>query len=393
MPTVDLTAGPAGELNFADPVFQTNPWPLYDWHREHQPVSFVPALDSYFVVGYDLVRRVVTSSDFTVYHPFRTSRRAFGPSMLDQEGAAHTRARAATAGVLRPRKVAEFARDIIAPLAAAALDDLLADARPDLVDRLATSLPMRVVCRFMGLPDADAEWLHEAMRPLVEYVDHAPVPLAAVVQRRRELAAYFRSRIAAGPDHGGILAVLAAEEVLTEADVVNNAILLLAAGTETTAAAITNLFARLAGDPALYAAVAADHALVPAIVAETLRHEPPLHVTLRFAASDVELAGVPIPRATPVQVCLAAANRDPGIYPDPHRFDHTRRDRPSLAFGAGRHVCLGMGLAQAELEVVLEALVERVAEIHPLGSIPPVRGRGFRAATGLRLDCRPGSRR
>jgi cytochrome P450 len=116
-------------------------------------------------------------------------------------------------------------------------------------------------------------------------------------------------------------------------------------------------------------------------------------VTLRFAATDVELGGVPIPRAAAVQVCLASANRDPDLYPDPDRFDHTRPNRPSLAFGAGRHVCLGMGLAQAELTIVLEALVERVAELRPVGPIPAVRGRGFRSAAGLRLDCRPRSRR
>lgn len=320
-PVVPRSADPpgppgGGRLAFGDPRFQTDPWPLYAWYREHSPVHWSAESGAFFVFGAANVRRVLVSADFQAFHPFRVSRRAFGPSMLDEDGERHHHWRAGAAEPLRPRAVAGYRETIVAPVVSRAMDRLIASDGTDAVPVFAREVPMRVVCALMGLPQDDAEQLSALMDPLVEYVDFAPIPLAAVVERRAQLTAYFQDAVASGRGEArGILHVLHQSEGYTEQDVINNSLLLLAAGTATTTAAILNLFARLAEDPELLDAVRAEPALGPAVVAETLRHEPPLHWTLRFAVRDVELDSVSVPEGSPVQVCVGGAGRDPRSTP------------------------------------------------------------------------------
>ncbi|MEU6222471.1 cytochrome P450 [Streptomyces sp. NPDC047042] len=371
--------GPVHDIDFAAADFQRDPWPTYDWYRENDPVSLSRRYGAYFVFGYEHVRRVMTSPDFTAFHPFRVSRRAFGPTMLDQDGEHHTRLRSAAADPFRPRAATEFGRRVVAPLAGRMLDDLLTRGHRDFVTRLAEQLPMAVVCHVMGLPDGDAGRLRELMRPLVEYVDHGTVSLEQVVAARGELRSYLRAALSARPGADGLLNALAENGTLDEADVVNTSVLLLAAGTETTAAGITNVLSRVAAEPEVFHRLREDRSLVRAVVTETLRHEPPLHVTLRFAARDVTLGGVDIPVGTPLQVVLASANRDPAVYPSPHVWDPERTIRTPFTFGMGRHVCLGMGLAQQELEIVLHGVLDRVGELGLRGGpLAPAQGRTFR---------------
>ncbi|MCB7135709.1 cytochrome P450 [Cellulosimicrobium marinum] len=378
--------GPPYVVDLDDERFRRDPWPAYAWYRENDPVAWSEPLSSHVAFGYEHVRTVLTSPKFTVVHPFRASRRAFGPSMLDQEGTRHTVPRSEVSKVLRPRAVRDLAQRIVPPLVTSVLDDALAEGDPRLADRLAERVPMAVTCRLLGLPVEDGDWLWDAMRALVAYVDHEPVPLATVVSRREELREYFDAQISAGRGNGHLLAVLAEDDRLAGADVVNNAILLLAAGTETTSAAITTLLRRAVLEPDAWASLRADRNALAPYVEEHLRHEPPLHLTLRFAAQPTELGGVALEEGAPVQVCMASANRDPEVFTDPDAFLPHRSSRMPMTFGAGRHVCLGMGLAAAELEIVLGAVLDRIEVPSVVGAVPAVQGRTFRHASGLRLD-------
>lgn len=381
------TLPPAGRLDFGDERFLTDPWRLYDWHAANEPVHWSPGIQAYFVFGTRLVRKALVSADFSAYHPFRTTRRAFGPSMLDSDGDLHQRWRGGVSPPFRPRMIAGYVPGLIEPVIEEVLGSLLKEQRDDLATRLARAVPMRVMCRLMGLPSQDAERLHEMLRPLVAYVDLAPVPLATVVEHRRKLQDYFDDVLASGiAEPGALLYLLRSGDEYGDGDVLNHSLLLLAAGTETTAAAIGNLLARV-GASGLFAKLRDDPSMIPAVVAETLRHEPPLHFTLRFAARDLALEGVPVPAGSPVQLCLASCARDPDVYPDPHRWDPTREQKASMVFGAGQHSCLGMGLARAELETLLRVLTRKLSSLAAPGQAvpPPARGRTFRTVEGLRL--------
>jgi cytochrome P450 len=87
------------------------------------------------------------------------------------------------------------------------------------------------------------------------------------------------------------------------------------------------------------------------------------------ALNDVEVAGMQIERGELVVVYLAAANRDPSVFPDPHRFDIERPNAGRhLAFSGGRHFCLGAALARAEGELGLRTFFDRFPEVRAAGT-------------------------
>lgn len=392
-------ASAKARLDFDNPGFQTNPWPLYEWHRQHAPVSWSEEMKCYFLFGYESAHQALTSREYTAFHPFRRSRVAFGASALDSEGSEHTRQRAAMSGSFRPRLVSTYSARIVEPIVTDLLGGLLSTDRPDFADELAWRLPTRVACRLLGLPESDDALLFSLMRPLLLYVDHAEVRLEHVVRHREQLRDYLRAaagQAGAATSPADLLRTMTADESLDDAEALNNAVLLLAAATETTGASIVNLLARVAAQPGLFERVRAEPSVIPAVVNETLRHEPPLHVTLRYAAEDVELGGVILPGGAPIQVCLASANRDPSIFTNPHEWSlETRRATP-LTFGMGRHHCLGSGLAQLELTSILRTLALRLQSLWAIAPKPPLpAGRTFRRVPGLLLGYRhvPGAAR
>ena len=83
----------------------------------------------------------------------------------------------------------------------------------------------------------------------------------------------------------------------------------------------------------------------------------------RTTSRPVEIAGATIEEGAKVLLFLAAANRDPRKWTDPDRFDITRQASGHVGFGFGIHQCLGQMLARFEAEVILEAMLPRVAEI------------------------------
>ncbi len=139
---------------------------------------------------------------------------------------------------------------------------------------------------------------------------------------------------------------------------------------------------RRAGDaphPGQWAALVADPALASAAVEETLRYDPPVQLTARFAHEDVEIGDLRLRRDSGVLVLMASANRDPAVHPDPDRFDlHREQAAPHLAFSGGAHYCLGAPLARLEGEVALRLLAERAPRLRPAGDPVP------RVATVLR---------
>ena len=88
----------------------------------------------------------------------------------------------------------------------------------------------------------------------------------------------------------------------------------------------------------------------------------------RTATVDSELGGAAIRAGDKVVLWWAAANRDPAVFVEPHRFDVGREPNPHLAFGYGGHACVGAGLARRELRLLFAALRDRVTSIEPSGA-------------------------
>jgi cytochrome P450 len=99
---------------------------------------------------------------------------------------------------------------------------------------------------------------------------------------------------------------------------------------------------------------------IPGAVEEMLRMITPTTIVVTRAGEDDELDGCPIAAGEHRFVFLAAANRDPDVFPDPDRFDMTRTPNPHLTFSAGRHYCLGAPLARLHGEIAVSTLLERL---------------------------------
>ncbi|MDX3611297.1 cytochrome P450 [Streptomyces europaeiscabiei] len=342
-------------------------------------------MNCYFVFGYRNVRTALTSRVFATANTFRRTRTAIGLSVLDTDGEAHSRMRGALLPAFRPAAVSRHATTLVGPAVRRLLDDALAQAGPGWLPEFATRLPVSVAAEIVGLPAGADEYLREAMRPLVVFIDHGPVDYSTVVARRDELRTYIRTAMRRSSRTDQLVHMLGAGG-LSEPEIVDNALLALVAATETTTSAMVNVAARVCGQPHLFDLLRRSPHLVGQAVTETLRHEPPLHVTLRYTTTEVSLGEYRLPKGAAVQVCLASANRDPSVYADPDVWQLQRQGRPSLAFGAGPHHCLGSALAREEIEALIRELTHRFESLRVVSpEVPRPRGRTFRSVPDLVL--------
>ncbi|RUL90366.1 cytochrome P450 [Micromonospora gifhornensis] len=249
----------------------------------------------------------------------------------------------------------------------------------DLVATFTLPVPSVVICRLLGVPYADHEFFEHQSRRIAAGTSTAAESADAFGQLKRYLLGLIETKGRGGED---MLDVLVDEQVatgtVTTPDLVDLALLLLVAGHETTASTLALGVALLLEQDA--GAVAADPTRVGAVVEEILRHTAVADGVARFATRDTEVAGVRIAAGDAVVVALAAANRDPGPFPDPDRFDPRRGGRQHVTFGHGPHQCIGANLARAELEIALSRLFTRLPT---LALAVPVEELGGKEAGGV----------
>ncbi|MCV7359619.1 cytochrome P450 [Mycolicibacterium fluoranthenivorans] len=178
------------------------------------------------------------------------------------------------------------------------------------------------------------------------------------------------------PSRGDMIDILLAAEIdgerLPIEDAVANAMLLVQAGLETTASAMSFAFHHLATHPGERDRLAADPDLLPRAVEELIRYAGSIHGLHRTVTKDVELSGHTFHAGDTVVVNFAAANRDDNVFPDANRCVLDRRENRHLGFGAGVHRCLGSNLARLEFQIGVERVLSRLPD--------------FRLATGARPD-------
>jgi cytochrome P450 len=248
--------------------------------------------------------------------------------------------------------------------------DALAAAGPqtDLVRAYALPVCALMTCAFLDVPYDDPETLACLLGTSRER--H---PDAATLQAAQERFTRFVRRVIdakRGDPGGGVVAELVGDDDLTEEETVGAVRILFRDGTLNSAAMLgVSIFALLGG------AAQRDTLLrePERTVEELLRYLTVFQtISTRRALEDVELDGVPIRAGERVSVSLSAANRDPRRFADPDAFDETRDATGHLAFGYGRHVCLGQHLVRLELEVALVGLLERFPALRLAGPVDEV---------------------
>jgi len=309
----------------------------------------------------------------------------FGRLVRMNDGRAHAALKPAVASALDDLDVDRVMGR--ASSAARRLADELAPAgAPERLGDFALRLPVHVVAGLLGVPDPElarvASWTQDFAAALAPgAASDAIVRGSDAVGGLREM---FRARTRDGEarDHGGLgsLVDAARPSGIDDEGVVANAIGLLFQPHEATAALITNTVARLATDAELYRRVKDDQATLRTAVHEVVRWDAPVQNTRRFVSNAGLVAGTHMNDGEAILVVLAAANRDPAVNPDPHRFDIGRASRMAFTFGTGPHACPGETIAVAIATAGVGALLKSGLEPTRLG--PPA---AYRRSVNVRM--------
>lgn len=345
--------------------------------REHEPVSWIPALRGWLVTRRDLAVDVVRDSErFTVDDPRFSTAQILGPSMLSLDGPEHSRHRTPFAHALRFARVRDHFVGVVEREARRLVDELAPAGSGDLRRGLAGPLAVAAVAASLEFHDVDPVRMRSWYDDIVAAVSAAsdgvvgdvPVPASVDLLGRHVRAAMGRD--------DGLLGD--ASVTLTETEVISNVAVMLFGGVETSEGATANAFVHLLSNAEQLELVLSDAELMTRAVDESLRLEPSVVQLDRFATTEVEMAGATIRPGDFVMVSVAAANRDPEAYPDPDRFDVRRENaRTHLAFAHGDHHCVGLHLARAETRAALVAAFRRLPGLRLAGPVE-ITGTVFR---------------
>jgi cytochrome P450 len=366
------------DLRRLDASFYADPYPVYDALRTHEPVKRMPD-GSLFLTRYRDVQAVYRdpkafSSDKTV---------EFGPkygtatplyahhttSLVFNDPPRHTRVRKLIAGALTARAIASMEPGLIA-----LVDGLLARAsargRLDLIDDFASAIPVEVIGNLLDVPHGERAPLRDWSLAILGALEPSLTPEQEALGNRAvsEFIDYLkvlvaRRRAAPGdPQHDVLTRLILGEtdgERLDEAELLHNCIFILNAGHETTTNLIGNGLVLLSKWPGERERLRREPALLDSAVEECLRFESSNQLGNRIAVADTHIGDVPVPRGTPVTLCIGAANRDPEQFEAPQRFDIAREPNRHLAFGFGIHQCAGLSLARLEARIAIGRFVAR----------------------------------
>ena len=362
--------------------FQEDPYPAYATLREGSPVYRDPRHGTFLLTRFADVDAALRDHE--------TFRSGAGPSpMPPAAGSAnmgslpllaatdppqHDQLRALVSRAFTPRRVAaseerirEFARKQV---------EAIEDGEFDLVQALSVPLPVAVIAEILGVDAARQDDFRRWSDATVGMMDRSPEP--EMIQASFELVAYFREVLEErrrAPRDDMMSDLLRAEidgRRLDDRELDAFFIMLLVAGNETTTNWISNQLNILATRPDVWKACREDRSLVPIALEETLRFDSPVQNLGRETTREIELQGVEIPAGSRVVVSFGAANRDPRAFDAPDEYRLDRGELRHLAFGQGRHFCLGAGLARLEGRLAHEAQLDRLESNEP-GAAEPER--------------------
>ena len=311
----------------------------------------------------------------------------FYGSLISMDDPRHGKIRRIVAKAFTPRVLEGLVGNV-----QAVVDDVVArvrrtaeegDGTLDVVADLAAPIPLRVICDMMGVPDDDRAMVLQQSNVILsggdpELIEDEEYAVTAFLQAGAALAGLM-TRLAAErrsvPTDDLTTALVTTQvdgERLTAQEIASFFILLLVAGNETTRNALSQGVLALSEHPAERARWAADPGLTRTAVEEVVRWTSPVTWMRRTATQDVELSGRSFPAGSKFLLFYGAANRDPAVFADPHRFDLSRDPNPHVGFGSrGPHFCLGAHLARREVGVALRAFLDHLPDLEVTG--PPAR--------------------
>lgn len=386
-----------------------DPYPVYTYLRENEPVRWNEMFNCFMLSKYDDVNLA-----FSDHHRFSSDVWSNVPAMMGEtlglteedesmgylkqivpflaynlqgmDPPGHTRQRTLMTKTFTPRMLESF-RPTVRRLVNELIDQRLSEGNMDLVADLAYPLPSNVILDLLSIPRSGRPYIKASSEAINEFVSTLLFNGPAVWQRLAgvfdEVKAYLKSLIAERRKQPGddlLSKMVHAEEngdMLSEDEIVIATNFLLFAGHETTANLIGAGMYYLMSQSEQMEQLRADPSRIPTAVEELLRYISPVHVLSRRTMQDMTIRGVEIPIGSSVYLLVGSANRDAEKFPDPERLDISRPPSRTLGFGYGIHYCLGAALARMESQVAFETILQRLPDIHIAGEAPVFRPNYF----------------
>ncbi|MEV1246205.1 cytochrome P450 [Nonomuraea sp. NPDC050022] len=338
--------------------------------REQSPISRIPFADGHqgwLITGFDLVRSVLADPRFSSrrelmrHHPWVDYGDIEVPpappgEFLLMDEPQHSRYRKPLVGKFTVRRMRQLT-ERVEQITAECLDAMeKAGPSADLVTAFAKPIPAIVICELLGVPYEDRGAFQGNVDKFMDGETGDEELMAAYTAVQTYLAELVVAKRANPTDD--VLSDLTDSD-LTDEELKGVALILLAAGLDTTANMLALGTFALLRNPEQLAALRADPTLADKAVEELMRYLSVAKTFFRTALEDVELGGQTIKAGTAVILSINTANRDPERFADPHTLDLRRQDGGHLGFGHGIHQCLGQQLARVEMRAAFPALVNR----------------------------------
>jgi cytochrome P450 len=403
--------------------FYANPYPIYDWLREHEPIRRMPDGSLFLTRHADLVsvyKDAQTFSsdkqaDFTPkygqgspLHEHHTTSLVFNDPPL------HTRVRKIIMGALSRRAIAEMEAGLI-ELVDGLLNNIAFQGGGDLIEDFASAIPVEIIGNLLGIPHADRAPLRAWSLAILGALEPKLTPEQQALGHNSvsEFKSYLQSLVKerraqpGNPEHDVLTRLIKSEPELSEIELLQNCIFILNAGHETTTNLIGNALIALQEHPQTLQQSLSIHeqtieygcvpghdlasrahmrqllssdALWDTAIDEFLRFESSNQLSNRRALRDFELAGQRFPAGTLLTLCIGAANRDPAVFEQPNALQLHRSPNKHLSFGFGIHQCAGLSLARLEGRIAISRFLRRFPKYQL--TTEPLRGgrarfRGF----------------
>ena len=372
----------SNDLSFADALTRSCPFDAYDEIRDTSPVYLDPITGNYVLTQYHDVRKALLnhtqlSNRTNLIHVRENpvldkmyAERGWVPieTLVNNDPPGHTFYRALVDKVFTRNRVAELEADI-EQIAHDLISSFEQRDEIEFLDAFAIRLPLTILADQLGVAKDDIETFKFWTDVTIELVGQVATPEREVEVTRHVIdmqnyLAEVIERVRKSPNES-IISRLANVDVegrtLTMRELMGILQQLLVAGNDTTTATLGSAMKLLVEQPEYVDRLRTEPALIPKFVDEALRLRAAVQVLFRRATEELEIHGVTIPKDAIVEVRFGAANLDPEVFENPAAIDLERDNGPQhLAFGAGKHFCIGNQLARAEVRIALGAFIERL---------------------------------
>jgi cytochrome P450 len=378
------------------------PHHLFDKWREHDPVHWNPAHPGYATStpvfsgakSFWVLTRYQDVFDVSMNQELFSSHEAgivvwqLREEALEQQRAGfmmmkpddHAAVKKVLMPPFLPKSLAALAPEIDR-LAQDIVDSVADKGTCEFVFDVAARLPVYTFCELMGIPPHLRDTVAGYGNDLADVESKSEMSMDAMMglfALAQEMAAEKRRN----PDDR-LLSVMVNDTTLNlDPMAINQLVFVFAmAGHETTRSTAAHFIHQMHRHPDQYRLLLSDFdAHIDNAIDEVLRYTSTTTNFTRTVMADTEIGGHPLRKGDHVYLSYAAANRDPAVFEDPHRFDITRANaKRHLAFGVGPHVCIGARLAKMQLRALLKAIVTKIPDIHPVGEPEWLRSVWFNA--------------